>query len=527
MTIVSIVYIIFILSVLLLFRLVKMKYRWMVLLAASLVFFCIAGAWYYLPFMVATSFIVWACARKIGRIYEACEAELAKEGITPSEKKAAKQHAKKRAVRFLLLALFLCVGFLVLTKVLKYILGLPLFSFIELAEKERILMILIPLGVSYYTFSTVSYLLDVYWKRYAYEKNFARFLLYTSYFPHIIQGPISRYNKLGAELKKDLVVSNKQIIFGIELIIWGFFKKLVLADRINVFVSAVFGSQVQAGSIYLLAILMDAFQIYMDFSGYMDIVTGTSQMFGVELEPNFNHPFFSKSVTEFWRRWHMSMGSFFRDYVYYPCTISKWMKRLNRFTSTHISKAFSGFLVVVIPVMITWSLTGLWHGSGLSYLAWGVYWGVLIAISVLCEKRFAGLSDKLHINRETWSWNTFRMVRTFLLFMIGRAISSPNSLRMTGHMFAKIFTDFRPWKLVDNSIFQYGLDYRHFLIIIFGLLFVRRISIFQEKQSVREAISRQGIVFRWLAVIVAVLVVAIFGWYGVGFDSAAFIYQRY
>jgi D-alanyl-lipoteichoic acid acyltransferase DltB (MBOAT superfamily) len=387
--------------------------------------------------------------------------------------------------------------------------------------------LLVPLGISYYTFSTVGYLLDVYWKRYEYEPAFLRFFLYAIYFPHIVQGPISRYNLLGQELKKELRFDSKRIVFGMELMLWGFFKKLVIADRLNLFVSAVYNGESHPGSVFLVAMLFDAFQIYTDFSGYTDIVRGASQIFGVELEQNFNHPFFSRSVPEYWRRWHMTMGGWFKDYVYYPCTISHFMKSLNKKTKKSMSERGSRFVTVVIPVFITWVLTGLWHGTGKTYVCWGLYYSTLITISTAFQPEFAKLTKLLRIQTDCFSWQLFQRLRTFCCFMGGRVLTSPGGLRNTWMVLKNLVLRFEPWHLVDGSMLDYGIDGPQMVLIGGSLIVLWAVSMMQERFSVREALAKQNIVFRWIIIYAAIFSIILFGIYGIGYDASAFLYTQY
>ncbi|WP_283680972.1 MBOAT family O-acyltransferase [Parablautia sp. Marseille-Q6255] len=529
MTITSARFLAFFFVSIVVFFVCPVKRRWLVLLAGSIYFYVVAGALKFLPFLVFTSAVVWLCARQIGLLYEEQDEALRAPGMDRKAKKEIKEGYKKRAKRFLLLALVLCIGFLCVTKFTRY--AVRYLNLIALSlngsEPFHAKWLLVPLGISYYTFSTVGYLLDVYWKRYAYEKNFFRFFLYAIYFPHIVQGPISRYNLLGQELKKELRFDAKRVIFGLELMLWGYFKKLVIADRLNIFVSAVFDGQPHSGTIFVVAMFLDVFQIYTDFSGYTDIVRGVSQVFGVELEQNFNHPFFSKTVPEFWRRWHMTLGGWFKDYVYYPCTISGPVKRLSKKVKKAYSDRMARFLVVVIPVFTTWILTGLWHGTGKTYLCWGLYYGTLITISVAFAPEFQMLTQRLHIRTDCFSWRLFQMTRTFLCFMGGRLLTVPNGLRRTLQVIKSIFTDPQPWQLTDGSLYTFGLGSRSFLLIAVCLLILWAVSMMQERFSIREKLAEQNIVFRWAVIYLAIFAILIFGVYGLGYDASAFLYEQY
>ena len=529
MTITSVYFLLFLLAVFVVFYICPVRFRWIVLLAASLYFYVAAGAVKFIPFIVYTSFIVWICARRIGKLYEEMDKRLETEELDRKEKKQLKETYKTRAKRYLVLALVLCVGMLCVCKFAKYAVayGNLLINRLGGTGPLQLAWIIFPLGISYYTFSTVGYILDVYWKRYEYESNFFRFFLYAIYFPHIMQGPISRYNLLGAELKKELRFDSARIVSGMELMLWGFFKKLVIADRLNIFVQSVYDGKPHYGSIFLVAMVFDAFQIYTDFSGYTDVVRGASQIFGVTLEQNFNHPFFSKTVPEYWRRWHMTLGGWFKDYVYYPCTISGFMKNLNKKTKASMSERKSRFFTVVIPVFITWVLTGLWHGTGKTYLAWGIYYSTLITISVAFHPEFEWLNKKLRINTDSFFFRLFQMVRTFCCFMGGRLLTSPGSLANTGMVIRNVLLNFNPRLLFNGEIYNYGLDQKSIQLVLLAIGVLWVVSMLQERMQIRENFAKLNIVIRWAVIYAAIFSILIFGIYGMGFDATAFMYTQY
>ncbi|MBR2742882.1 MAG: MBOAT family protein [Clostridia bacterium] len=525
MSVASLNFLLYLLVTVVVFYICPVRFRWVILLISSVAFYVIAGGAQFLPYIILTSFAIWIFAYFIGRQNEALAKELSAEGLTKEDKKALKAKYKSRSRILLILALVIGIGILCVTKfshyLMDYLVTLP-----ECADgaASAAMWLIMPLGISYYTFSTVGYILDVYWKRCEHERNFLRFFLYAIYFPHIVQGPISRYRLLGQELKKELRFDYARVVSGVQLMIWGFFKKLVIADRLHIFVSNVYDGAPHPGSIFLITILFDAMMIYTDFSGYMDIVRGASQIFGVELEPNFNHPFFSKSVPEFWRRWHMSLGSWFKDYVYYPLTVSRWMKAVNKKTG---KKPFGRFVTLAIPVLITWFLTGLWHGTGLPYICWGIYYGVLITLSVGFARGYEAMNRALHINAESFSFKLFRMIRIFFVFMGGRLLTSPGGLENTWLVIKTVFTDFQGWQLFDGSLTYYGLAAYDLVLLFICFFVVWAVSMMQERFSIRERLANQNIIFRWVVMYLAIFAVIIFGEYGVGYDPAAFIYMQY
>lgn len=530
MTFVQLQFLIFLFFTFLAFYICPVKFRWIVLLISSLVFYGIASI-KFLPFIIFTSLTIYLCGLKMGKIYSNLDKALEADGLDKVAKKQLKEDAKKHAKKFVALAISLNIGLLCIIKFTRFV-EIPINHLIQALGGEGTFsaaFIIVPLGISYYTFSCVSYLLDVYWKRVDYEKNYARFLLYAIYFPHILQGPIERYGRLGQRLKGEFRFDYDRFCKGCQLMLWGFFKKLVIADRINIFVDGVYapGSQAE-GVVYIIAFFLDVVYIYADFSGCMDIARGASQIFGVELDLNFDHPFSSKSVVEFWRRWHMSLGSWFKDYVYYPISTSKLVKNITKFCKNkELSEGLTRGMVTIIPVFVTWVSTGIWHGTGKTYLCWGLYYAFMIFMSVTFGDTMGKLADKMHMKRDTDMFHLFQMFRTTCIFAGGRLLTRPGTLALSAHALKSALTTYNPWVLIDESLYNYGLDEKNFQLMLIVIIIFGVISAFQMKQPIREWIAKQNIVFRWIIYIVAFYSVVIFGIYGVGYDPAAFVYMAY
>ena len=531
MTFIEFRFLIFLVLAVIAFYICPVKQRWLVLLGSSIVFYAIAGV-KYLPFIFVTSFSVYLAGRQMGLIYAAMEEEVSQGDYDRKKKKERKDQAKAKCKKILIGLLILNIGILAVTKYTKFFVS-PINDLLVSLGRDgnfTAASIIVPLGISYYTFSSLSYLLDVYWRRVDYENNYARFLLYAIYFPHILQGPIERYGRLGQRLKGEFRFDYHRVTRGIQLIVWGFFKKLVIADRLDIFISGVYeGYEIAGGSIFALALILDVVYIYADFSGCMDIARGVSQIFGVELDLNFNHPFTSKSITEFWRRWHMSLGSWFKDYVYYPVSTSKLIKNLSKSCKKKgYPEALTRSIVTVIPVSITWVLTGLWHGSGIDYLCWGIYYAFWIFMSVTFgDALHAFAQNKLHINTETWAWKIFQMARTTLIFAGGRWLTRPGSLKMSMHAVYKMLYHPAPWMLTDGKLYKFGLDVKGFQVVVISIVIFGIVSFLQQRGSVREMIGKQNLVFRWTFYLVAVFAILILGIYGPGYDAAAFVYMAY
>lgn len=526
MVITSINYLFFCILTIVLFLLFPPKYRWISLLISSIAFYCISAD-KLIIFAIVSSFSVWLCAKAIVGIDESSEETLSKAELTKEQKKEIKKAVAKKRRLFLSLTVIFNIGILVIFKIFNYFTALftmiaGIFASSSTGDFELIKLVM-PLGISYYTFSVVGYLLDVYWKRYKDETNFFRFFLFAIYYPRILQGPISRYNKLGSELKKEaLYFKWDNVVVGLESILLGCFKKLVLADRMSIYVSDAMSKQTLSGMVYIVALIFDALQIYMDFSGYMDIVSGVSKIFDVELEKNFDHPFLAKSVPEFWRRWHMSLGSWFKDYVYYPITLSKIVKNINKKTRSWKSQKMKSVAAVILPIMITWLLTGLWHGTGVGYVMWGLYYGVLILLSVTFSDDVVRLQKRLNIRTDNCIYRIFQVLKIFCIFMGGRFLGSTMGISQRLAIIKGICFHF-----VGFDFFNLGLGYKNFIIIFVGILLVIAIAVIERKENIFVWFNRQNKII--CAAILYILFFSVFflGIYGSDFDTSNFMYQQF
>ncbi|MCH5203621.1 MAG: MBOAT family protein [Oscillospiraceae bacterium] len=493
MTFVSGFFLIFVAVIVVYYYAVKPQNQWIVVLVGSLIF-CLVGGWQVLAYPVFIGIIVYCAAWVI-------------EATDKKEKKKRK--------------FFVAFSAVTLVAALSVI---KLSQFFEWTTVNFIF----PIGLSYYTFSAISYVADVYWRKDTAEKNYFKLLAFLIYFPKILQGPISRHRLLAPQMFKGQAFSYKNITFGAQLVLWGFFKKIVLADRLVTVVNTVFANHDNyGGAIIFVTAMLSAVQMYADFSGCMDIAAGISQMLGLELDKNFDHPFFSKTVAEFWRRWHISLGTWFKDYVYMPVAVSPKMIKFTNWIRTHIGKTVSRAISTIIPLAITWILTGLWHGTGMNYIVWGLYWGTLIILSALLSKKLEALSKALHINTESSSYKFFQMARTFSIVCVSRIIVTPGDLAVSGRMLGKIFTDLRPWELVDGYIYSLGLNSYEFNLALICIVILWVVDYLQTKIKIREKIAGWNVVFRSVFYSAAILGVLTFGLWGPAYDAASFVYINF
>lgn len=525
MTFLSGTFFIFIAASFLLYFVTPLSLRWLVLLAASLVFYAAAGV-SKLPFLLAAALVVYAAARRMDAIYQSRETFFSEHKPERAEKRRLQQEDKKKCRRILTAALVLLLGMLLYSKAGNRI--AEALARIAGGERPDWFAVIVPLGISYYTFSAIGYLADVYWKRAQAETNFLKLLLFLAWFPQILQGPIARYGQLAAQLAQGHRFEPKRVCYGLQLALWGYFKKLVIADRLVIFINTVFDGYAQySGVVFIAATLFSGLQLYCDFSGCMDIARGISQVFGVELEKNFDRPFLAESAAEFWRRWHITLGAWFRDYVYMPLVISpRLTKRVKQ-----VKKAFGDragrALATAVPLACVWLLTGLWHGTGANYVAWGVYWGALIICSAVFAPELEKLTRLLRINTETESWRVIRMVRTYLLFSFGRLLTVPGSLRATLEVIKRTISQRDIWSFFDGSLLEYGLDAKDFTLLAAAVLLMWGVGMMREKGSVRERIAGYNLAVRWGIYYIAIFAIVVFGIYGPGYDSSTFLYMGF
>ena len=283
-----------------------------------------------------------------------------------------------------------------------------------------LLNIILPVGISFYTFQALSYSIDVYRGKLEPTRDIVQFFAFVSFFPQLVAGPIERATNLLPQFAKPRMFDYAQAVDGMRQILWGLFKKIVVADNCAAYVDYVYGAySTQSGITLAIAAVLFAFQIYGDFSGYSDIAIGTSKLFGIKLMRNFDNPYFSRDIAEFWRRWHISLTTWFRDYVYIPLGGSR------------VSKA-----KVVRNTFVIFLLSGFWHGANWTFLAWGAYHAVLFLPLILLgrNRKFTGVVAE---GRLLPSWSDFgRMLLTFILVTVGLVLFRADSISQAWHYLA-------------------------------------------------------------------------------------------
>mgnify|MGYP000570408189 CR=1 FL=1 len=410
-----------------LYYLIPRKWQWLLLLAADIVFYACAG-WQGLVFMAATVTVSWAATNLMGASLRRQKAFLASDegkALSRPERKEYKKLEEKKRKRVFVLALLIDLGILAALKYTNFV----IFNFNSLFSAQLAAVDwVLPLGISFYTFQTVSYVIDVYWEKVEPERNILKVALFTSFFPLLIQGPISRFGDLKDTLFAEHKADFKQISFGLQRILWGYFKKLVIADRLLVAVTALCGDPTAySGAYVFLGAVFYAAELYADFTGGIDITIGIAQVLGVSVKENFIRPYFSRNIAEYWRRWHISMGTWFKDYIFYPLSVAPWLLKLSKKARKSISDGFGKKLSVYVSTIVTWFLTGLWHGAAWNFVVWGLY----MAFFLILEKLF--LLPLLKKSR------VLGHVYTMFLVIISFVIFSAADMADAGNVIAEMF----------------------------------------------------------------------------------------
>lgn len=406
--------------------------------------------------------------------------------------------------------------------------GNRIISFITSEQPFTLKAMILPIGISFYTLSAAGYLIDIYYKKIPAEKNIGKLALFLSFFPTIMEGPICRYGELGRELFAGRSITMERLATGAQRIFWGLFKKMLVADRLDVLVKTVYdGYQNYDGTVISVAAVAYTIQLYMEFSGCMDIVIGTGEIFGITLPENFRRPFFSKTVSEFWRRWHITLGSWFKEYVFYPVSMWGSVRKLSRTARKH-NRHWGEVTVAALGLFPVWLCNGIWHGPRWSYIFYGLYYFVLITLSIAMRPCSEKLCRFFKLNQSSALYHLFQVGRTFLLVVIGELFFRAEGLRIGLQMFARIFTQFNLSSFWNGTLLTLGLDRGDYLLIGAALTVVFFISLAEEKgRDVRRDIKQLPLPLRWSLYYSVMLAICLFGAYGVGYMPVELIYANF
>ena len=525
----SVSFLLFAALTLLLYFTVPKRGQWWVLLAASYVFYFFAGA-EYLLFILYTTAVTYLTARLMQKRADAEEVTVAanREVWEKTERKAFRAREKKKRLHVLVLGLVLGFGMLAVLKYTAFVLTgvnsiLSLFD----AGRVKIPSLLLPLGISFYTFQSMGYLIDVYRQKVKAEKNPARLALFVSFFPQLIQGPISRFGDLGEQLFTPHAFDGFHFRAGLSRVVWGFFKKLVIADTAMIGVRELVENSADFTGVYVfLLILLYSAEIYGDFTGGIDITIGLSEMMGIRLAENFDRPFSSRSTKEYWRRWHITMGAWFTDYVFYPLSVSTSMQKLSKWSRKTLGEKIGKRVPVYLATVVTWFLTGLWHGAGLNFIVWGLLNCLVILVSQELQplyNRFGARFPRLVASKP---WEKWQMLRTFLLMGLIRSLDCYRDVPLTFRLWGSMLTAFNWGELFRGGLTSFGLSWAAWGVILGGVLIIWIVSRLGKDKPVRERLAERPVLL-CAALCALTVVILLFGAYGIGYDASQFIYNQF
>ncbi len=449
-----------------------------------------------------------------------------------AEKKAIKATFIRKKKGVILFAANLHIGMLLALKYSAFITSNvnTLLSVAHIPLQFAIPAIAVPIGISFYTLQGISYIVDVYRGTIPADGNIGRLALYMSFFPQIVEGPICRYSDTAHQLWNVQGIRFDNLKFGIQRMLWGMMKKMVIADRLNSFVGLIFDNPGgYEGGIVAIAAVCYTVQLYMDFSGSIDAAIGIAQMFGVRMPENFRRPFFSGTISEFWQRWHITLGTWFKDYIFYPVTMSKRMKNLTSGARKKIGNYYGPLIAGTIALFCVWISNGLWHGSAWNYVFFGMYHFAFILCGSLIQPLTNRINKLLHINVQALWFRIFRMIRTAVIVLVGEVFFRAADVRTGFAVLKRIITDFRFTSLgamlADKSL---SIDAKDFGIIGVTLIIVLIVGIFQERGvRMRDSLNRRNIALRWAVLYAMILYIVIFGAYGTGYVPVIPMYANF
>lgn len=475
MTYISITFYMFVLAALLLYYILPLQYRWLVLLGGSVFFYWrVMGTWMAMAIILLTVLAAYGAGLLLER-------------------------QRKKGILAAAILLMIFPWFFV--KNGNYVL--------EILLHRNPVDWVVPVGISFYTLQMISYLADVFMGRITAQKNPARFLLYAIFFPQIVQGPIPRYDRLAGQLYEGHRFDERMVVGGFYRILWGFFLKLMIADRAARYVNWVYDLDHEyVGCYVLVAGILYSIELYADFAACISISKGVANLFGITLADNFHHPYLAVSVKDFWRRWHMSLSEWLKDYVYIPLGGSR-----------------KGKIRTYINLTLTFLVSGIWHGAGLRFIVWGLMHAAYQIIGQLTQKLQRKAARALGLEKSPGASLWIRRIWTFLCVMTAWIIFRAESLRKGLQMLGSMFQVKNIWIFTNDALLLQALDWKEWVVLAASVLILFVVSLKQEQGvSFSELVFRQPVSVRWGLYLAAIFGIMTYGVYGMGYDAQAFIY---
>lgn len=368
---------------------------------------------------------------------------------------------------------------------------------------------IVPLGISFYTLQIVSYLADVHSGRIAAQKNPAKYALFVLFFPQIVQGPIPRYAQLAQQLYSGHLFDEKKFVKGMQLILWGFFLKFMIADRASIVVNLIFDNPSQYMGCYVLtAGALYSIELYADFLSCVTISQGIAGLFGIDLTDNFLRPYLATSIKDFWRRWHISLSAWLRDYIYIPLGGSR-----------------KGKIRKYGNLLITFVFSGIWHGSGYKFLFWGMMHAAFQVVGDLTAPIKSRCYRLLRLSEESGTRRMIQRIGVFFWVTLAWIIFRADSLRSGLEMIKNLFSTWNPWIFVDGSLLHLEVSGKEWCVLMLSILILFFVDHLQEKGiPIRDGILKKAVYVRWTLYIAVILCIMLFGVYGYGYQTQDFIY---
>ncbi|MDR1209628.1 MAG: MBOAT family protein [Clostridiales bacterium] len=504
------------------------RWQWQFLLAANFVFYALsdAGNLVYIAAAIVTTYFA---SRRMARLNAELESwAAANPGAAKAETRERRAAVKAKRRVWLVLCLIVNLSALAVVKYAGFAIATAngvraAFG----AEPFQMIDFVLPMGISFFTFQSLGYIIDAYRGKAAKGESFFRLAAFVSFFPQLIQGPISRYSDLSGTLFAPHAFSPEDFREGLFRALCGFFKKLVVADRLFAAIRALTADPAEYPGVYVLvAMIAYAVTLYCDFTGGIDIAIGVARALGVRVAENFNRPFYSVSIADYWRRWHITMGTWFRDYLFYPLSLSKPTQKLLKLTK----KTFGPKLGMRVPVYIStafvWFATGLWHGASWNFIAWGVANGLVIIISQELSPVFAVVTKRFGLGSRTW-WTAFRVVRTFWLMSFLRSFDIYANVGATFRAYVSVFSGFGASvaRLSAEGLAALGLYTADYVVVGVSVALMALGGHLIHARGFR--VSNLPFAGRFALFAAVCLAIVVFGAYGFGYDANQFIYNRF
>ena len=437
-------------------------------------------------------------------------------GLAIGKRRQRDNAGKHPGLLWLVLGLVLCLGCLFVFKYYSFFVGDVLRGiqavFPEWGVTSPALKLALPVGISFFTFQSLGYVFDVYSGKLEAERNFFRYAAFVSFFPLLCAGPIERAGRMLPQLAAPAKPSAHRMKRGLYRMLWGYFQKLVISDRCAIAVSQVFGSyEAYAGFQLVTAAVLFAFQIYGDFAGYSNLAIGAAEVMGFRVADNFNTPYFSRSIGEFWRRWHISLSTWFRDYLYFPLGGSRCSR----------AKHYRNLMIVFL-------VSGLWHGAGWTFLIWGGLNGLFQVVGAQTLPARKRLRQLLRIREDSLGYTVFQMLVTFCLVDITWIFFNAADVRTAFGFLGRMVSTLSLGNLFGGALFQLGLSSVEMHILFVALVAQFAVSLCNYRGiALRDVLGRQGFLVQDAVALVGIFTVLIFGIYGPAYDAAAFIYMNF